>query len=61
MSTTECKHKFRPRYSRRVPEYATLLAKRAAEKGGKFQVANLETEEVYECDVCIRCGKVVKP
>ena len=53
----ECKHKFQPRYSRRYPQWFNDFIK----AGTGDMTGHPRMENVYECDVCVRCGKVVKP
>ena len=54
---TECKHKFKPRYSTVAP--AWILE--AVKLGTITRMAATPPEERhYECDVCVKCGKVAK-
>ena len=55
MSEKPCKHKFQPRYSVRAPKWLTV----AIENGTLEQLNGFpEYEKIYECDVCVRCGKI---
>lgn len=57
MTTCEKKgqHRFEPRYSDREPEFVLAIVK----QGGSFN-GQIIMERIYECDVCVRCGLVVK-
>lgn len=58
---TNCKHKFQPRYDYRTPDWVLAAIEGAARLGGGARATvSDELEKIYVCDVCVRCGKVVK-
>ena len=61
---TDCKHKFQARYSEKYPEWFTKFIAGAYDKSKdeSTYVKNINfsypsLEKIYECDVCVRCGK----
>lgn len=53
-----CKHRFKPRYSEKTPAWVNELLPRMTHAQ---TLPMPKMEQIYECDICIRCGKVVKP
>ena len=51
-----CKHKFSPRYSQKYPKWFTTLVDAVVLGGGKWNADYPRREEIYECDVCVKCG-----
>jgi hypothetical protein len=49
----KCRHKFRPRYDTRFPEREFHI------NASTGDIDDLK-EEIYVCDICIKCGKVIK-
>lgn len=59
MSSHNCvvhgQHSFQPRYSIRTPEAILAAVNRGMDVTGDVM------ERIYVCDVCVTCGKIVKP
>jgi len=49
----ENKHKFEGRYSRKFPDYFSEYGMRM--KGNNVDQVK---EDIYICDVCVKCGKI---
>lgn len=50
-------HKFKPRFSEKTC-FNDVLAKRITHSDNVESLK--ESEKTYVCDVCVRCGKIVK-
>jgi len=48
-----CRHKFKPRYSKQIPNQFWEMMLRA----DSAQNIEYPMEKIYECDVCVKCGK----
>jgi len=53
MSNSKCNHKFKPRYSEKYPDFMNRIA---SLEGTHWP----SMEKIYECDVCVKCGKTTK-
>lgn len=53
-------HKFEARYSRYLPDGLAAGDYEGTEAGLREYMETIKTV-TYECDVCVRCGQVVRP
>jgi len=53
----ECKkHKFKPRYEYRFPEWFSNIS---SIKHGYSEGIDALKEKIYICDICVKCGKKI--
>lgn len=53
-------HKFEARYSTTNPSLLRLIERSSSVELHPYAITKMR-EETYECDVCVRCGQVVRP